>query len=185
MEKEILLNTLNKYQFNFKMKKIILLLLFAFGCSSKQEYKTYFFNEGLFSIQLPASWSEYDDETDSFSFFDTLLWTGNLRISPFIDVVPIDSTKSKEFLMDRLKDEPTSLMSKIGKFDCAISKKHFVQDNKNGIIYFWALAKERNLFMCSFTIAKEREGSKENDLEIKKVEAILESIKYKNLPSAQ
>ena len=41
-----------------------------------------FNSEYNYSIKLPENWSEYEtDENNTNAFFDTIKWTGNLRIT--------------------------------------------------------------------------------------------------------
>ena len=58
---------------------------------------------GWFSFTLPADWDEYDDEEeDTYAFFNSNSWTGNLRISPFrwMLVANSDDDKAGEFIAD-------------------------------------------------------------------------------------
>lgn len=135
---------------------------------------------GNFSLKLPLDWEEYDDgEENTFAFFNTKYWTGNLRITPFVWPTADDGEpeKAAAFIQDELMENEGAVRLKIGDFDCAHYKKDIEQDGDKLIIYYWAAGKGNDLFMCSLTINKEQEQDHQHRDTLQLVQDIIASIK--------
>jgi hypothetical protein len=145
-------------------------------------FKTFTSPNGDFSLSLPTDWDEYDDgDNETYAFFNAKAWTGNLRITPFYwaNLVNPNEDKAADLISEELAENKDARKIKLGNFDCAYYKKHIVQDGDELVIYYWIAGKNSDLFTCSFTINKEQESTKENEIELKKVEDIIKSIKVK------
>lgn len=53
-----------------------------------EEKKRYIAPGGWFAMEYPAVWSEFEDSTDAFLFYNPDKWTGNFRISAFRNEIP-------------------------------------------------------------------------------------------------
>ena len=147
------------------MKKIqfilILIILFCNNCSKKAD--NMFTSEYNYSIMLPTNWSEYEtDEKGTNAFFNTINWTGNLRITPLNYFIP----KPKDYL-SKLQVEKNALNIKWNNIDGIYYKTKTIDDE----MYSWHLIKEHQLFICSFTI-----GNLKNENQIQSELLIVEEI---------
>jgi Domain of unknown function (DUF3805) len=142
--------------------------------------KTFTSSDGNFSLKLPLDWEEYDDgEQNTVAFFNAKSWTGNFRITPFYWTMPTDSSqlKAAEFIQDELTENEGAVRLKFGSFDCAHYKKDTEQDGDKLVMYYWAIGKTNNLFMCSLTIDKAQEQKVMNKEVLETVQDIIKSIK--------
>jgi hypothetical protein len=143
-------------------------------------YKKFTSQSGWFSLTLPEEWDEYDDgEENTYAFFNSKSWTGNFRITPFqwTDVADPTEDKAAQFIADEMKDNNASIKIKIGDFESVHYKKDFRQDSDSLVVYYWTIGKNNNLFICSFTINKEQEETKENQEQLQIVQNIIRSMK--------
>jgi hypothetical protein len=141
-------------------------------------FKKFVSQNGWFSLSLPVNWEEYDaEEENTYAFFNASSWTGNLRITPLRLTEPVDPAKIEEFIEDELSNNEGATRVMLGNLDCAFYKKDFLQDGEDDLlIYYWVGGKNENIFICSFTISKKEEGTKQNSIELKIVEDIIRSI---------
>lgn len=141
-------------------------------------FKRFVSQNGWFSLSLPVNWSEYDDEEENtYAFFNTSFWTGNLRITPYKLAEPVEPGKVGQFIEDELSNNEGSTRIILGDLDCVFYKKDLPQDEEDDLlIYYWVGVRNENIFICSFTINKKEEKTKENILELQVVKDIIKSI---------
>jgi len=149
----------------------------------KMHSKVFTSTNGWFKLTLPSHWDEYnlEDEDGTYGFFNSRSnhWTGNLRVTP-LKLSPVDDDsnhKISEHIKDELAQHDGAIRVKIGDFDCAFYKKDRQVDGEQLLLYYWIMGKREFLFICSFTINKEREFTKENESELATAQEIIESIK--------
>ncbi len=133
-----------------------------------------------FSLTLPADWDEYDDgEEDTYAFFNSKSWSGNFRVTPFrwTQVTVPNEDKAANFITDELSENEGAIKMKLGNFDCAHYKKDTQQDDEALVVYYWATGIKNILFICSFSIDKKQELTKQNQAELRIVQNIIKSIK--------
>lgn len=109
---------------------------------------------GWFSLEYPATWSEFEDTENTFLFYNPNQWSGNFRISAYKD-------SSKDYglqcIADELKHNPTSTQMKVGEWECAYSAKTFQEEGAWYTTHIWITGKEDICFECSFTVPKGQE----------------------------
>ena len=49
----------------------------------KMNYWDFISDNKRFKVKLPENWAEYDDAENTYAFFNTEKWSGNLRITHF------------------------------------------------------------------------------------------------------
>jgi len=136
--------------------------------------------DGNISFTLPEFWEEYDDgEENTFAFFDSRSWTGNLRITPLYWNRSNSSSKNAaaQFIQDEIVRNEGAIRMKLGYYDCAHYKKYIEQEGDPLVIYYWAVGNSNHLFLCSLTIAKEQETKQMNVEVLATIEDVIESIK--------
>ena len=129
-----------------------------------------FNSEYNYSIKLPENWSEYEtDENNTNAFFDTIKWTGNLRIT----------------LMNYNIENPDNFLNKIliEKEGENINWKnirgiYYVETKNNEEMNYWYLIENNKFFICSFLVGNLK-GKKEIENELIKVENTLKTLKTK------
>jgi hypothetical protein len=122
--------------------------------------KTFTSPSGWFTLKLSENWDEYDDgEEGTYAFFNTIKWTGNLRITPLKWSGAADSSKriAAKFVADELMANPDARKTAIGDFECAFYSKPTKQDGEDLLIYYWITGKEDIQFTCSFTLDRKNE----------------------------
>lgn len=106
---------------------------------------------GWFSMELPSNWSEFEDTTESFLFYNPEKWSGNFRISAYRDK---SKDYAKECIKDELENNDAASLVKVGDWDCAYSCETFQEEHNWYTTHIWITGKEYTSFECSFTIAK-------------------------------
>ena len=106
---------------------------------------------GWFSLEYPATWSEFEDTEETFLFYNPNQWTGNFRISAYRDAA---KDYGKQCIAWELKNNPTSVSVKIGEWECAYSAETFQEEGAWYTTYIWVTGKDDLSFECSFTTAK-------------------------------
>ena len=106
---------------------------------------------GWFSLEYPATWSEFEDSEGTFLFYNPNHWNGNFRISAFRDA---DKNYGRQCIAWELKNNPTSSAVKIGEWDCAYSAETFQEQGVWYTTHIWVTGKDDISFECSFTVAK-------------------------------
>jgi hypothetical protein len=105
-----------------------------------------------FRLKLPENWAEYDDEENTFAFFNTEKWSGNLRITHRRwENVEEGIDKASLYNQSELTDSPGAILVKLNKWDATFYIK---EANEGDIIYFWITGSKNDLFICSFTFDK-------------------------------
>jgi len=106
---------------------------------------------GWFSLEYPATWSEFEDTEESFLFYNPNQWNGNFRISAYKDT---DKDYGRQCIAYELKQNPTSTSVKVGDWDCAYSAETFQEEGAWYTTHIWVTGKGDICFECSFTVAK-------------------------------
>jgi|SRR4051812_41882192 hypothetical protein len=145
---------------------------------SIMDYEPFTSQNGWFSLTLPADWEEYGDEDDTCVFCNAKTWTGNFRITPFLwtDLVDANEDKAAQYIVDELRENEGAIKINLGDYECAFYKEDLLQDGDKLLIYYWTTGQKNNLFLCSFTINKSQENSKQNKIELDIVQNIIKSI---------
>ena len=129
-----------------------------------------------FSIQLPENWSEYDDDDENqntYAFFNSKQWSGNLRISFIHWKGTSNKDKANNYIQSELLENENVCIIKINDRNAAFYSKESVDNN---LIYFWITGAKNNLFICSFTVDKSHLETDSHTRELGVVEQILHSI---------
>ena len=124
---------------------------------------------GWFSLEYPATWSEFEDTEESFLFYNPNQWNGNFRISAYKDT---DKDYGRQCIAYELKQNPTSTSVKVGDWECAYSAETFQEEGVWYTTHIWVTGKEDICFECSFTVAKGGERTP--------AEAIIRTLKVRN-----
>ena len=145
--------------------------------------KVFTSSNGWFKLILPPHWDEYEleNEEGTYGFFNSQSdhWTGNLRVTP-LKLSPVDDAsdlKIRQHIDDELAEHDGAVRMKIGDFDCAFYKQDSQADDEPQLLYYWIMGNRGFLFICTLTISKEREFSKEADSELATAQEIIKSIK--------
>jgi len=129
-----------------------------------------------FTIKLPENWSEYEDEEGTAAFFNTVKWSGNLRITPLrIGDAEIDKTPASVSSINN--DNSNAIIIKLGDWDAAFYKK---ESSDVCTTFYWTMGTTNFWFVCSFTIDIDFLNTEINAEELIVVEEILGSIKILN-----
>lgn len=139
-------------------------------------FKTFISDLGDFSLLLPVKWVEYGGEDGIYSFVDLTEWSGNLSVTQirFVEEYESSTLNYIERVYQNTRSK-NSVKSKIGNQHC-ISFSECV-DKEGFITYYWFLEKGNFVFVFSFSTDKENSGTVRNELELKKMENIICSIK--------
>ena len=79
---------------------------------------------GWFSLEYPATWSEFEDTEESFLFYNPNKWNGNFRISAYKDAA---NDYGRQCIAYELKNNPTSTLIKVGEWECAYSAEEVLE----------------------------------------------------------
>lgn len=143
------------------------------------EFKKFTSPNSWFVLTIPEEWEASKDEDEgTYGFYNAKEWTGNFRITPFrwTDAIDLNEDKAAQFIADEIKENSDAKKLMIREFDCAFYKEEIKQDDEDFVIYYWALGRKVNLFLCSFTIKKTNEETEQNKLELELVGEIIKSI---------
>ena len=135
--------------------------------------------DGWFSLTLSVDWKEYNDgEKDTYAFFNSKSWTGNLRITPirWENIADPIEDKAAKFIKKRLADNKQAVRIKLGDWDCVHYRKEIKEGDDSFVVYYWETGKTDSILICSFTIDKKRENSKANRGELILVQKMIRSI---------
>lgn len=111
---------------------------------------------GWFSLEYPSDWNEFENSEDTFLFYNPNLWNGNFRISATLGR---NMEYGKACLNAELKENPTAVVSRIGKTGCVYSFETFQEGAAWYTSYFWMLDYGKICIECSFTTHKNGEKS--------------------------
>ncbi len=78
--------------------------------------------DNKYSWKIPTYWAEYDDDDEgTYAFFNTEIWTGNLRITPAIlgHDTEAPNDKFKNLIEGEIKDNEGAIKTYIGNYECA------------------------------------------------------------------
>lgn len=109
---------------------------------------------GWFSLEYPASWSEFEDSEETFLFYNPNKWNGNFRISAYKDA---SKEYARQCIAYELKQNPTSTSVKVGEWECAYSAETFQEEGAWYTTHIWVTGKNDICFECSFTVSKGEE----------------------------
>ena len=116
---------------------------------------------GWFSLEYPATWSEFEDTEESFLFYNPNQWNGNFRISAYKDAA---KDYGHQCIAYELKNNPTSTSVKVGEWACAYSAETFLEEGAWYTTHIWVTGKDDICFECSFTVAKGGERTPAEDI---------------------
>ena len=116
---------------------------------------------GWFSLEYPATWSEFEDTEESFLFYNPNKWSGNFRISAYKDA---SCDYAKQCIAYELTNNPTSIVTTIGKWDCAYSAETFQEEGNWYTTHIWVTGKGNISFECTFTVTKGGERTKAEEI---------------------
>ena len=116
---------------------------------------------GWFSLEYPATWSEFEDTEETFLFYNPNQWNGNFRISAYKDAA---KDYARQCIAYELKNNPTSSNVKIGAWDCAYSAETFQEEGAWYTTHIWVTGKDDICFECSFTVAKGGERTQAEEI---------------------
>ena len=116
---------------------------------------------GWFSLEYPATWSEFEDTEETFLFYNPNKWSGNFRISAYKDAA---KDYGRQCIDYELKHNPTSTSVRIGEWDCAYSAETFQEEGAWYTTHIWVTGKDDISFECSFTVAKGDERIKAEEI---------------------
>lgn len=132
---------------------------------------------GWFSLEYPATWSEFEDTEETFLFYNPSQWSGNFRISAYKDAA---KDYGRQCIAYELKHNPTSSSVRIGEWDCAYSTETFQEEGAWYTTHIWVTGKDDISFECSFTVVKGGERTKAEEiirsLKVRKPDEALEII---------
>lgn len=106
---------------------------------------------GWFSLEYPATWSEFEDSEETFLFYNPNKWSGNFRISAYQGEA---KSYAAECIAYELKSNPTSAAVKLDGWDCAYSAETFQEEGSWYTTHIWVTGKGDLCLECSFTVAK-------------------------------
>ena len=106
---------------------------------------------GWFSLEYPMGWHEFEDTEESFLFYNPDRWTGNFRISAYKDEA---ADYGPQCIAYELKENTSSTLVKVGKWDCAYSAETFQEEGAWYTTHIWMTGEENLSFECSFTVSK-------------------------------
>lgn len=123
--------------------------------------KKYISPGGWFSLEYPTNWSEFEDKEDTFLFYDPNKWNGNFRISA---TKGKDNRYGNECLRSELEENPSAVITMIGKVQCAFSSESFKENGNMYTSYIWIMDYGTICIDCSFTTIKNGEKSVAEDI---------------------
>lgn len=106
---------------------------------------------GWFSLEYPMNWHEFEDTEESFLFYDPDRWTGNFRISAYKDE---GADYGQQCIAYELKENSSSTLVKVGKWDCAYSAETFQEEGVWYTTHIWVTGAGNISLECSFTVPK-------------------------------
>ena len=106
---------------------------------------------GWFSLEYPMGWHEFEDTEESFLFYNPDRWTGNFRISAYKDEA---ADYGPQCIAYELKENTSSTLVKVGKWDCAYSAETFQEEGAWYTTHIWVTGEGDLSFECSFTVSK-------------------------------
>ena len=110
---------------------------------------------GWFSLNYPPSWSEFEDNEDSFLFYNPEEWSGNFRISAYRGGVDKKTGLSygATTLKQTFKEKPSAQSITLGSYTCAYGKEMFMEEEAYYTTHWWVVDANELVFDCSFTVS--------------------------------
>ena len=143
-----------------------------------EKYSIFSPDPGMFSIQIPASWVQYEDREGTYVFFDGNEWAGNFRITPLYfedEDQKSDIYLENVFQKNRAK-EPLKIQIK--EMPCITFKDSLIyEEGEELVIYYWFLQMKKNVFIFSFSIDKSMDLTPKCDLQLQKVVQVIQTVK--------
>lgn len=106
---------------------------------------------GWFSLEYPATWSEFGDSEEIFLFYDPNKWSGNFRISAYKGDSP---TYARQCMEWEMREHAISVILKLGEWECAYCAESFIEDEEWYTTHIWVTGKGNVSIECSFTVKK-------------------------------
>lgn len=113
------------------------------------ETKRFIAPGGWFAIQYPSTWSEFEDSTESFLFYNPDVWDGNFRISAYQEKG--NHQFGPESLRQCLIHNPSASRVTVGDFQAAYYQELFEEDEQEFVTHSWEIAAGSLLVVVSFT----------------------------------
>lgn len=112
---------------------------------------------GWFSLEYPMGWHEFEDTEESFLFYNPDRWTGNFRISAYKDEA---ADYGPQCIAYELKENTSSTLVKVGKWDCAYSAETFQEEGAWYTTHIWVTGEGGSLFrMFFYRVQRRRQAS--------------------------
>jgi len=125
-----------------------------------------------YSWTIPSNWEQYDDgEADTYAFFNSDTWRGNLRITPIVM-----KAGAAKFIEEEIEQNSGAVNVRVGEYDCAYYQSETIQDDIESIIYYWTAGANNTVFICSLTIEAE-EYPDEHETELEAIRDMISSIR--------
>lgn len=139
-------------------------------------------DDNLFSLTLPEHWSEYEDEDNTFAFFNTDKWSGNLRITHlYWENADPEINKTSLYRQSEFETQPDAIKVKLNDWNAVF----YSNEGEDYLVYFWITGLKNDLFTCSFTFDKPFLDTDWHKGELSSVTDILSSIKLLINPVVQ
>ena len=156
----------------------LLILCTVLIVSCKMDHKKFTSQNGWFSMTIPADWEEFDDDDGTYTFFNSKVWTGNFRVTPFRWTKADDQyqDKASKYITSELTANKEASKIILGNYNCIHYKKSLTENNEEIVVYYWMTGEKNKLVLCSFAIDKKQEDTSQNESELQKVQNIIKSI---------
>lgn len=104
-----------------------------------------------FALEYPSDWREFEDEENSFLFYNPNKWSGNFRISAFMGE---SGNYAEECICYELKQTESAKKVKLGSWSCAYLVESFQENGEWYTTHIWVTGRGPVSVECSFTVAK-------------------------------
>lgn len=108
--------------------------------------KTFIAPESWFSFDYPDNWSEFEEDSEDFLFYNPDNWSGNFRISAY-------RGKGKDYgrccMEEELKHAGASLIQ-IGRWKAVQTEEHFSDAGAPYVGWYWTIGQGCTCVECSF-----------------------------------
>lgn len=119
-----------------------------------------------FALEYPKGWGEFEDEENSFLFYNPNKWSGNFRISAYLGE---DRHYAAACIDEELKGNGGARRVKVGNWDCAYLTESFQENNTWYTSHIWITGKGSVSVECSFTVPK-GESPKEGEMIVRSLQ---------------
>lgn len=104
-----------------------------------------------FSLEYPNDWCEFEDEEDSFLFYNPEKWNGNFRISAYRGK---SAKYAQDCMADELQQNQSARREQAGPWACVYSAETFQENGAWYTSHIWLTGKGTISVECSFTVPK-------------------------------